>query len=101
MDAVVVYESGWGNTKAIAKAVAEGLRERLRVEVFDVGDAPPAHQFDVEILVVGGPTHALGMSRPGTREDAARRGAQSVPAATGVPSSPGSYRNMPTDKEEP
>lgn len=78
MDAAVVYESAWGNTRAVAHAVAEGLGERLRTETFEVGSAPHAHELDVEILVVGGPTHALGMSRPGTREDAATRGGQAV-----------------------
>lgn len=76
MEAVVVYESAWGNTKAVAEAVSDGLGERLRTELFAVGFAPPAHELDVELLVVGGPTHALGMSRPGTRADAATRGGQ-------------------------
>ena len=78
MDAVVVYESAWGNTRAVAQAVGEGLGERLRTELIDVSFAPPAHELDVEILVVGGPTHAMGMSRPSTREDAAARGGQAL-----------------------
>ena len=82
MDAVVVYESVWGNTRAVAEAVSEGLGERLRTELFAVGFAPPAHELDVELLVVGGPTHAMGMSWPRTREDAATRGGQAV--TTGI-----------------
>ncbi len=82
MDAAVVYESAWGNTREVARAVAEGMRARLRVEVLDGGSAPPPHELEVEILVVGGPTHALGMSRPGTREDAEKRGGQHLP--TGI-----------------
>jgi len=82
VDAAVVYESSWGNTRAVAQAVAEGLRERLAVEVLDVAGAPPPDRLGVEVLVVGGPTHAFGMSRPGTREDAERRGGGHV--GTGI-----------------
>lgn len=82
MDAAVVYESAWGNTRQVAEAVAEGIRERLSVEVLDVGSAPPAHVLGVELLVVGGPTHALGMSRPSTRDDAEERGGRHL--STGI-----------------
>ncbi|QDB78921.1 flavodoxin [Georgenia sp. 311] len=82
MDAAVVYESSWGNTRAVAQAVAQGLRERLDVEVLEVGTAPPPHELTVDVLVVGGPTHAFGMSRPATREDAEHRGGQHV--GTGI-----------------
>jgi hypothetical protein len=73
MRALVVFESMFGNTQAIADAVAEGLPRRLRVEVLEVGVAPATIDDDVALLVVGGPTHAFGMSRPQTRQDAARQ----------------------------
>lgn len=76
MDAVVVYESAWSATRHVAEAVSEGLGERLRTELFAVGFAPPAHELDVELLVVGGPTHALGMSRPSGRGDVNTRDGQ-------------------------
>jgi Flavodoxin len=72
MRALVVYESMFGNTQAIANAIADGLSDRMRVEVLEVG-AAPATIADVALLVVGGPTHAFGMSRPQTRQDAARQ----------------------------
>lgn len=65
MRTVVVYESHFGNTKSIAEAVAFGLAGD--VEIFEVGDAPTEFGPDVGLLVVGGPTHAFGLSRPGTR----------------------------------
>ncbi|MCL3861344.1 flavodoxin family protein [Actinotalea sp. K2] len=76
MSALVVYESMFGSTRAVAEAVGEGLRECGPVRVVEVGELigeghtvrPPD---DVSLLVVGGPTHALGMSRASTREDAA------------------------------
>lgn len=81
MRALVVYESAWGNTRSVAEAVAEGLRHgphAAAVEAVEVGVAPPLAEVDVDLLVVGGPTHAFGMSKPATREDAARRAAGDV-----------------------
>jgi hypothetical protein len=71
MHALVVFESMFGNTRAIAEAVAAGLSSRMPVEVTEVGDAPMAIGDDVSLLVVGGPTHAHGMSKPETRRSAA------------------------------
>jgi hypothetical protein len=78
--ALVVFESMFGNTGAVAEAIADGLRTGLTVEVVEVGSAPATLGEEVELLVVGGPTHAFGMSRPGTRADAVRQGA---PAPSG------------------
>jgi hypothetical protein len=71
MDALVVYESMYGNTKQIAEAVAEGLASRVRAEVIEVGSAPAHVGPDVGLLVAGGPTHAFAMSRASTRRSAA------------------------------
>lgn len=70
--ALVVYESVLGNTQAVAKAIAEGLGESRPVTVREVADAPDTIPPDVALLVVGGPTHAFGLSRPETRADAER-----------------------------
>ena len=68
MTAVVVFESMFGNTQQIAEAVSEGLAEHLRVDQVEVSAAPAVVGDDVELLVVGGPTHAFGLTRPGTRQ---------------------------------
>jgi hypothetical protein len=73
MNALVVFESMFGNTEAIARAVGEGLSSRMDTEVVEVGTAPKALGSNVALLVVGGPTHAFGMSRPGTRQRAAQQ----------------------------
>ena len=73
MRALVVYESMFGNTQVIANAVADGLSDRMQVDAVEVGDAPTKLDDDVALLVVGGPTHAFGMSRPMTRQDAAKQ----------------------------
>ena len=78
MRALVVYESMFGCTRDVARAVAEGLAAEAQVEVVEVGLAPAEVPPDVELVVVGGPTHAFSMSRPGTREDAARQGGGAV-----------------------
>jgi len=76
MKALVMYESMFGNSEQVARAVAEGLQEYLDVVVRDVKDTRSSDvAADVDLLVVGGPTHALSMSRPNTREDAIRQGA--------------------------
>jgi len=71
MRALVVYESMFGNTEAIAGAIAVGLPEHVDVETVEVGTAPSVIGDDLDLIVVGGPTHAFGMSRPGTRKSAA------------------------------
>jgi flavodoxin len=73
MKALVVYESMFGNTATVARAVADGLAGRFEVTLAEAHTGPVAAGTD--LLVVGGPTHAFGMSRPGTRADAVRQGA--------------------------
>jgi hypothetical protein len=72
MRALVVYESMFGNTEVIARAVADGLGSALETAVVEAGSAPSA-LGDFTLLVVGAPTHAFGMSRPSTRQDARQR----------------------------
>ena len=70
MKAVVVYESMYGNTHKIATAIGEGLGEEFDVVVVAVNDAGVEVADGADLLVVGGPTHAHGMSRPVTRAGA-------------------------------
>ena len=81
MRALVVFESLWGNTEQVARAVAAGLGESAEVEVVDVREAP-ALPDDVDLVVAGGPTHAFSMTRASTRADAVKQGA---PHGTGEP----------------
>ena len=73
MSALVVYESMYGNTRAIAEAVADGLRSVTPVEIVEVSSAPPRPAPGVHLIVVGAPTHAHGLSRPQSRESAAKQ----------------------------
>jgi hypothetical protein len=71
MRAVVVYESMFGNTHMVAHAIASGLNESVSVLVTPVRDATEDVLDDAELIVVGGPTHVHGLTRPSTRKAAA------------------------------
>jgi flavodoxin len=74
MRALVVYESMFGNTEAVARAVADGIGASMDVELHEVSTAPAITGL-VDLVVVGGPTHAFSLSRPSTRADAIDKGA--------------------------
>jgi hypothetical protein len=73
MRARVVFESMFGNTQVIAQAVADGLSGSMSVDLEEVGTAASDITDDVDLLVVGGPTHAFGMTRERTRASAAEQ----------------------------
>ena len=60
----------YGNTMEVARAIALGARSVLETDTVEVGEAPSKIDSDVSLILVGGPTHAFGMTRPSTREDA-------------------------------
>ncbi len=63
MKALVVYDSLYGNTEKVARALAHGMRgggvdvECVRANAVDVGTLG-----GYDMLVIGGPTHKLGLS---------------------------------------
>ena len=79
--ALVVYESMFGNTRRIAEAVADGLSTSATVDVVEVGASSSLDEVD--LLVVGGPTHAFGLSRSSTRESAADQAVGGI-VSTGI-----------------
>jgi Flavodoxin len=72
MKIVVVYESMFGNTKTIAEAIAEGLREAGEVKLGTVDDLSPDEVRDAALIVAGGPTHARGMAKPNAHQSLAK-----------------------------
>ena len=87
MRAVVVYESMFGNTHAVAEAIGEGLRGACDVTVVPVGQAGPDVLHDAGLVVVGGPTHVHGMTRRRSRAaaaEAARRPGSTVALEEGA-----------------
>ncbi|MET4591424.1 flavodoxin domain-containing protein [Arthrobacter sp. 754] len=63
MKAAIVYESLYGNTHAVANAIAEGLKDAVEPQVMSVEEAERTDPTSTDLLVVGGPTHVHGMSR--------------------------------------
>ena len=90
MTALVVYESMYGNTHAVAEAVAQGLAPDVAARVVPVEQADAVTVGGVDVVVVGGPTHAHGLSRPSTRT-----------AAIEAAAKPGSELEVDPDAEGP
>lgn len=83
--ALVVYESVFGDARAIAYAIADGLSSAMPADVVPAAEAPPEIGTDVGLLVVGGPNHAFAMPRPSTREGAVtQHGADIADTTTGL-----------------
>lgn len=60
MKALVVYESLWGNTAAVAAAIAEGLG--LGARAVSTAQALPELVADADLVVAGGPVFAFHLS---------------------------------------
>jgi len=58
MKAFIVYDSVYGNTEKIARAVAEAITPSGEVKVLGVGKANPSELASIDLLIVGSPTHA-------------------------------------------
>jgi hypothetical protein len=61
MKAIVVYESHWGNTAAIAEAIAEGIGPDARAVT--TTDATPELIVDAELVVAGAPVMAFSLPK--------------------------------------
>ncbi len=83
MDALLVVESWFGNTQAIAESVARGLSQHGgRVRMVRVEDAPAEVGTDVDLIALGAPTHNGGLSTAASRQKAITAGG--AHGATGV-----------------
>lgn len=68
MRAVVLYESVYGNTQAVARGIADGLAPLGEVTLARFGEVPPGTAEAADLVVLGGPTHGWGMTRPASRQ---------------------------------
>ncbi|MCU1580669.1 MAG: hypothetical protein QOD27_1537 [Microbacteriaceae bacterium] len=105
MKALVVYESMFGNTRRVAESIAIGMSEYADVTVLNINRVNPDKLVDLDLLVVGAPTHAHTISTSASRKEAERQSTQparrlrlerdasgmgvrewieSIPAATGL-----------------
>jgi flavorubredoxin len=62
MESLVVYDSKFGNTKKVAEAIASGLRAHGPVRLLGLDRLLPHDLGKVDLLFVGGPTQAHGIS---------------------------------------
>jgi len=63
--AIVIYDSRFGNTEKIAKALSEGMKkEGIDIDCMKVDAVDPDKLVGYDILAFGAPTHALGISKP-------------------------------------
>ena len=62
-----------------------GRQERVEAHARPVTEVRPAQAAEADLLVVGGPTHAHGMSRPSTRKTAAADKENVFPQPTVTP----------------
>jgi flavodoxin I len=57
MKALIVYDSVYGNTEKIARAIAEAITPSGEVKVLQAGEANPSELAAIDLLIVGSPTH--------------------------------------------
>lgn len=57
MKTLIVYDSVYGNTEKIARAIADGMTPSAEVEVLRAGEANPSELASVDLLIVGSPVH--------------------------------------------
>lgn len=69
MKAVVVYESLWGNTAAIGRAVAEGIGPGTRAVTTDASIETIA---DADLIVAGAPVLAFSLPTDAMRDNVAK-----------------------------
>jgi hypothetical protein len=68
---VIVYESLFGNTHQVAEAIQDGIRSAMphaQVSCLRAAEANRDAALGADLVVVGGPTHAHGMTSSITRK---------------------------------
>jgi len=61
--AIIVYDTIFGNTEKIARALAEGMKKQgVNVDCLKVDKVDISKLGEYDFLAIGGPTHAFGLS---------------------------------------
>jgi hypothetical protein len=84
MHAVVVYESFWGNTAAVAQAIGEGIGPDAVVMTTDA--ATPEVVAEADLLVVGAPVLGFRLATDAVRDELYHESGAPAPADTLHPS---------------
>jgi flavodoxin len=77
MNAIVVYESHWGNTAQIAEAIAEGFGPEATA--MPTSSATPSVVASADLIVAGAPVNAFGLPTDQIRETIASQHASPPP----------------------
>lgn len=59
MKALIVYDSVYGNTEKIAKAIGDSLADLESTEVLKVSEVKLEKLHEIDFLIVGSPTRAF------------------------------------------
>jgi hypothetical protein len=70
MHAIVVYESVWGNTAAVARAIAEGLGGSAHA--YPTDEVPAGELTTAELIVAGSPVFGFSLPTEAMRENILR-----------------------------
>jgi flavodoxin len=62
MNALIIYDSFFGNTEQVAQAIADALDAQAEVNMHRVADVQPTQLADLDLLIVGSPTRAFSPS---------------------------------------
>ena len=62
MNTLVIYESQYGNTQKVAELIGKELEAHGLVRVTSFVNYQPALSIDIDLLVIGAPTQAHGMT---------------------------------------
>jgi flavodoxin I len=57
MKSLIVYDSVYGNTEKIARAIGEAITPSGEVKVLRASEANPSELASIDFLIVGSPTH--------------------------------------------
>jgi menaquinone-dependent protoporphyrinogen IX oxidase len=74
MKAIVVYESHWGNTAAVARAIAEGIG--LEARALSTAEAAGAAIAGADLIVAGAPLLGFSLPTEGMLKNIARGAAR-------------------------
>ena len=96
MNALVIYESLFGNTATIGEHLAMSLRTRgFDAHALPLPEVSAADIEDVDLVVVGGPTHAHGLTSSATRGVAVKDEKNTFGNPTVEPGLRGWLRDLP------
>jgi len=67
MKSLIIYDSNFGNTEKVARAIGEAVTPSGEVKVLQASKANPSELASIDFLMVGSPTHA-GRATRATKE---------------------------------